>query len=98
MREGSRLVFAGSWLSIPVIRAGGALRTFVLVQVGLVAAIVDAFVWTLFQNAPMTLQTSPWYASLGYVSLAVIAALAVYGFRTSVGSRPRLEGAAPAEA
>ena len=45
----------------------------------------------------MTLHISVWYASLGYPSLAVAGALAVYGFQTAVGSRPMVEGSAAAD-
>jgi hypothetical protein len=90
----ARILGTGSWVAIPVLVASGGLRTFVLVRIGVVAAIIDAFVWTLLQSAPITLQTSAWYASIGYASLAVIGALAVYGFKTAVGSRPTLDEAA----
>ena len=94
---GTRIVGLTSWAAVPVIIAGGALRTFVLVRIGLVAAIVDAFVWTLFTSSPMTLQTSAWYLSAGYVSLGIIGAIAVYGFKTALGGRPVLDGAAIAD-
>ena len=55
----------------------------VLVRIGLVAAIVDAFVWTLFISSPMTLQTSEWYSSAAYASLGIVAAIAIYGFKTA---------------
>jgi hypothetical protein len=64
------------------------------VRIGLVAAIVDSFVWTLFSTSPMTLQRSAWYASAGYASLAIVGAMAVYGFRTTLGGRPVLHGVA----
>jgi hypothetical protein len=81
---GSRVGGIESWATMPVLIAGGALRTFVLVRIGLVAAIVDAFVWTVFGSSPMTLQTSAWYSSAGFVSLGIIGAIAVYGFRTAL--------------
>jgi serine/threonine-protein kinase len=92
----SRIGGAGiaSGVAILVLVACGALRTFTLVRIGLVAAIVDAFVWTLFATSPMTLQTSAWYSSAGYVSLGIIGAIAIYGFRTALGGRPVLDGAA----
>ena len=76
-----------SWAAVLVLVVGGAIRTFTLVRIGLVAAIVDAFVWTLFATSPMTLQTSAWYSSAGYVSMGIIAAIAVYGFKTAVAGR-----------
>jgi hypothetical protein len=54
-----------SWAAVPVILAGGSIRAFVLLRVGLIAAIGDAFVWTMFESAPITLRTSVWYASAG---------------------------------
>jgi hypothetical protein len=86
-----------SWATIPAIVVGGGVRTFVLVRIGLVAAFVDGFVWTLLMSSPMTLQTSAWYASAGYASLAVVGAIAVYGFRTALGGRPVLDGSAIAD-
>jgi hypothetical protein len=86
-----------SWATIPAIVMIGAARTFVLMRIGLVAAIVDAFVWTLFMSSPMTLQTSAWYASAGYASFVVVGAIAAYGFRTTLGGRLILDGAAIAD-
>lgn len=86
-----------SWAAVPVLIAGGTLRTFTLVRIGLVAAIVDSFEWTLFVASPMTLQTSAWYSSAGYVSLGIVGAMAIYGFKTALGGRPVLGGAAIAD-
>jgi hypothetical protein len=91
---GSRIVGIGSWAAVPVLIAGGALRTFALVRIGLVAGIVDSFVWTLFITSPMTTDTSAWYASAGYATLMIVGAIAVYGFRTALAGRPILPGAA----
>lgn len=83
---GSRIGGSASWAAVPVLIAGGALRTFALVRIGLVAAIIDAFVWTLFATSPMTLQRSAWYSSAGYVSLGIVGAIAVYGFQTRLAA------------
>jgi hypothetical protein len=53
----------------------------------LVALIVALFVWGRFNQSPVTLDTSAWYAGIGYASLVVIALAAFYGFRTSLGGR-----------
>jgi hypothetical protein len=55
---------------------------------------VDVFVWTLFTSSPMTLQTSAWYANVGYVSLAIVGAIAVYGFKAALAGRPILKDSA----
>jgi hypothetical protein len=57
------------------------------VRIGLVAVIVDSYVWTLFASSPMTLQSSAWYASTGYAALAIVGALAVYGYATATAGR-----------
>jgi hypothetical protein len=54
-------------------------------------------VWTLFLSNPMTLQSSAWYSSAGYVPLGIVGAIAVYGFKTAMGGRPVLDGAAIAD-
>jgi hypothetical protein len=42
----------------------------------------------------MTLQTSAWYANVGYVSLAIVGAIAVYGFKAALAGRPILKDSA----
>jgi hypothetical protein len=39
---------------------------------------------------PITLDASAWYAPYGYAALAIIAAIVLYAFRTSLGGRPLL--------
>ena len=62
-------------------------RLLVLTRVGLLAGMVNGFVFLIF-SYPFTFDTSAWYASAGYVYLAVVAALTLYGFRTALGGRP----------
>jgi serine/threonine-protein kinase len=64
-----------------------AFLVFLLIRFGLVALIVALFVWGRFNQSPVTLDTSAWYAGIGYASLVVIALAAFYGFRTSLGGR-----------
>jgi hypothetical protein len=40
---------------------------------------------------PMTFRSSVWYSSVGFAALAVVAAIALYGFKTSLGGRRLLE-------
>jgi hypothetical protein len=86
-----------SWAAVPTVVALCAIRAFVFVRIGLVTAIVDAFVWSLFESAPLTWQTSAWYASSGFATLAPVGALAVYGFKTAIGKQSILDGAAIAD-
>ena len=39
----------------------------------------------------MTLQSSIWYSTASYAVLLLIAVLAIYGLKTSVGGRPILD-------
>ena len=46
----------------------------------------------LFESAyPVTFDTSAWHAPAGFAVLALIAALALFGFRTSLGGRRLLD-------
>jgi serine/threonine-protein kinase len=56
-------------------------------RLGIVAMAAYFFVGALFDSTPITFNNS-WYAGYGYVSLALICALAVYAFRVSLGDRP----------
>jgi hypothetical protein len=48
------------------------------------------YTWGLFVLFPVTMQMSAWYAGSGVTALLVLAALALYGFSTSLGGRPAL--------
>jgi hypothetical protein len=60
----------------------------VLVRFGLLAALAGNFVLELLRELPMPLNLSVWYAGPGLFALALIAAIALYGFRRSLGGRP----------
>lgn len=64
-----------------------ALRRF-----GLVALMMAFFVQQLTIDFPVTFDSSAWYAGYGYVALAIVAAIAVYGFKTSLAGRPVFAG------
>jgi hypothetical protein len=49
-------------------------------------------VFVLTEAAPLTLDASVWWAPRGYVVLAAVVALGVYGFRTSLAGKPALGG------
>jgi hypothetical protein len=50
---------------------------------------VNQFVTIIFLQFPMSL-SSEWYSGIGYAALLVLAALAIYGLRVSLGDRPLL--------
>jgi hypothetical protein len=67
-----------------------ALPVFALLRFGLLGGISFGMVYGLLV-LPITFQPSAWYAPGGYAVLLVIAAITLYGFRTSLGSRRMLE-------
>jgi serine/threonine-protein kinase len=68
-----------------------ALVVFVLARFGLVAFVVAQLVSGLLNNFPMTLDSSLWYAGVGYLALGVIVGIALYGARASLGGRRLFE-------
>jgi serine/threonine-protein kinase len=62
--------------------------TFVLLRFGLLAAIAAYVSYYLLQTYPPTLDLSAWYVGLVPIPLLAVAAIAIYGFRTSLAGRP----------
>ena len=54
--------------------------------------MVASFVQSLMIDFPAPFNSSAWDAGYGYVALAIVAAIAFYGFRTSLGGRPVFAG------
>ena len=73
---------------VAVLLAVSALEVFVMLRIGLVAVTVARFTIFSIAAGPMILETSAWYATYGYASLAIVGAIAAYGFLTSLGGRP----------
>jgi serine/threonine-protein kinase len=65
-----------------------------LMRFGLLSMCIGLFAFDITSRFPLTLQSSAWYSSQGYAAIAVVLALALYGFRTCLGSRPILDLAA----
>jgi serine/threonine-protein kinase len=83
------LAVAGPWSSTAMYMIGAAIMVFVQMRFGLVAFAATFVVASIFSTTPVTFQNS-WYAGYGYAALLIIAALALYGFKTSLGGRPAL--------
>jgi hypothetical protein len=81
----------------PVIVASGlifwALGVFLLIRFGLLAWVVQGFFVNLLMGFPLTTQGSAWYAGTSLTAILLMAALAFYGFYTSLGGRPVFGGA-----
>jgi serine/threonine-protein kinase len=81
------------WIELPVAIVTSSFILFVLLRFGAVAVVVALFVNYVFMNYPMTFRSSAWYAGIGFTALFVLAALAIYGFRVSLGDRRLLDTA-----
>ena len=59
-----------------------------LLRFGLLASIVALTSLGLLSACPPTLDLSAWYIGLVPIPLLAVAAIAIYGFRTSLAGRP----------
>jgi serine/threonine-protein kinase len=71
---------------------GNSLAVFLLIRFGLLAFVASQFFSLLLSNFPLTTQMSSWYAGLSLAGILLIAAMAFYGFYTSLGGRPVFGG------
>ena len=67
---------------------GSVLILFVIFRFGLLTFIVGVFVDQILASFPMTLSTSAWYFGRTLMVFLLLAAIAVYGYRVTVGPRP----------
>jgi hypothetical protein len=84
-------VGGSTWIGTVIVFVTSAFTFIVLTRAGLVALIVMQLVSILFVSAPITFDTSAWYSGIGFAVLTIVAALTLYGFRTSLGSRRLFE-------
>jgi hypothetical protein len=64
-----------------------AAMVFLLKRIGLAAFCVAFVAATILNSWPITAHFSRWYAGTSFFSLAIVLALAVYGFRTTLAGR-----------
>ena len=67
---------------------------FLLRRLGLLWLVVAIVFASLLARLPLTTQMSSWYAGLSLAGILLMAAIAFYGFYTSLGGRPIFGGAA----
>jgi hypothetical protein len=67
-----------------------SLAVLVMIRFGLLALVANFMVVSILQDSPLTTQMSSWYAGLSLVGILLMAAMAFYGFYTSLGGRPML--------
>jgi hypothetical protein len=61
---------------------------FMLMRFGLLSVVVNFIFANILNYFPLTFQGSAWYAGISLAGILLMAALAFYGFYTSLGSRP----------
>ena len=82
----------------PVVLVSGlitnALTVFLLIRFGLLAVVAAGVFNDILGSFPLTTQMSSWYAGMSLTGILLMAAIAFYGFYTSLGGRPVFGGAA----
>jgi hypothetical protein len=69
------------------------LAVFVMIRFGFLAFAAQGVFGNLLNNYPLTTQGSAWYAGISLTAILLMAAMAFYGFYTSLGGRPLFGGA-----
>jgi hypothetical protein len=82
------LQMSNARLQIASILLGNALIALVLVRIGPVAAAALMATQMLVTNAPFAIDMSTWYAGRSVLTIGVIVALALFGFRNALAGRP----------
>jgi hypothetical protein len=72
------------------------LTVFLLIRFGLLALVAANAFDGVLASFPLTTEMSAWYAGISLAGILVMAAMAFYGFYTSLGGRPMF-GTAPLE-
>jgi serine/threonine-protein kinase len=87
--SGQLLTSAQPWVIFPVALGGNIAMLTVLIRFGFLATTVFGYVLgTIGIGAVhLTSDASSWYSGFGYAALGMVAALAVFGFKTSLGGR-----------
>jgi hypothetical protein len=69
-----------------------ALVAILILRFGLLAMSIYIFIQQLM-SAPITPDTSAWYAWMGYLGMAIITVMVIYGMRTALAGQPMFGGA-----
>jgi serine/threonine-protein kinase len=78
------------WIAFLTGLAQTGVFALTLVRFGLLAAVIQFYVWGLFVWFPLTGDLAAWYAGAGVTALVVLAALTLFGFSAALGGRPAL--------
>jgi serine/threonine protein kinase len=84
----------GAFGAFAALVALNGVTVFLLIRLGLLALVACfVFQYCLLENFPLTTQGSAWYAGISLAGIVLMAAMALYGFYTSLGGRPVFGGA-----
>ena len=79
-----------AWVEILIVLG---VTVFLLRRLGLLWLVVTWVFASLPTSFPLTTQSSAWYAGISLTGILLMAAMAFYGFYTSLGDRPVFGGA-----
>jgi serine/threonine-protein kinase len=79
-----------AWVEVPIVLG---VTVFLLRRLGLLWLVVVCVFGSLPASFPLTTQSSAWYAGISLAGILLMAAMAFYGFYTSLGGRPVFGGA-----
>jgi hypothetical protein len=69
------------------------LAAFLMIRFGFLPILANFVFWWLLSTFPLTTQGSAWYSGISLTGILLMAAIAIYAFYTSLGSRPAFGGA-----
>ena len=88
LMSGRMLAASEPWVFLPFALAGTIVLFSVLIRFGFLALAVLGYVFVVMLSSfPLTFEASSWYAGFSYAALGIVAALALFGFKTSLGGR-----------
>jgi len=73
--------------AMPLVLANGV-GIFLFFRLGFLALAIEVVFYLILLAVPITLQLSAWYSWMGLTGLALLLALSLYAFHTSLGGRP----------
>jgi hypothetical protein len=76
------------WLEVPAGLLMAIGITFCITRLGILSVVSMWLAFLTLINLPVTLDVSRWDAAVTIPSVVVLAALATYAFRISIGSQP----------
>jgi predicted Ser/Thr protein kinase len=75
------------WIDVPFFAGGYTLAFLVLLRFGLTPLVIGLTIADFLGSSPLTLDPSAWYFGLSMAVLLIVAAIAGYGFQTSMAGR-----------